>query len=75
VDKETKVITKLFRNINISYKTKNTIEKLLVYKQQECIDKYNENGINALKRPDCGERYLGKTGRSFKTRFKEHSQC
>ena len=42
-----KIITKLFRNtnINISYKTKNTIEILLAYKQQEYIDKYNRNGI------------------------------
>jgi hypothetical protein len=37
VGKETKFITKFFinTNINISYKTKNTIEKLLPYKQQD----------------------------------------
>jgi len=43
VGKETKFVAKLFLNtkINISYKTKNTTDKLLAYKQQECIDKYN----------------------------------
>ena len=37
VGKETKFITKFFinTNINISYKTKNTIGKLFAYKQQD----------------------------------------
>jgi len=76
VGKETKFLTKLFTNtkINISYKTKNTTDKLLTYKQQECIDKCNGKGIYALKVPDCGKRYLGQTDRSFNTRFKEHLQ-
>jgi hypothetical protein len=50
VGKETKFITKLFRNtnINVSYKTKNTKEKLLAYKQQ-CYDKYKENTYTHYK--------------------------
>jgi len=63
VGKETKFITNLFINtkINISYNTKNTAEKLLAYKQQECINKCNGKGIFALKVPDCGKRHLGQT--------------
>jgi len=74
VCKETKFITKLLNNTNISisYTATNTIQKLLAFKQQECIDKYSGNGIYALKCPDFGKRYVGQIERSFTTRFKEH---
>ena len=63
VSKETKFITKLLNNTNvsISYTATNNIEKLLVFKQQECIDKYGGNGIYALKCPDFGKRCVGQT--------------
>jgi len=61
--KETKFMINLFRNtkFNISYKIKNTVEKHLAYKQQECTTEYNGNGIYTLKRPDCRKHYLGQT--------------
>lgn len=76
VGKERKFVTNLFINtiIKISYKTKNTIDKLLAYKQEYHIDKCNRKGIYTLKVPDCGKRYWGQTGRSFNTRFQEHLQ-
>lgn len=60
-------------NINVSYKTNDTTEEFLAYKQEECIDKYNENGTYTLKYLDCGKRYLGQRGRPFKVRFKKIS--
>ena len=54
-----------------SYITTNTIKTLSAYKQHENADKYSNNGIRALKYPDCGKKYLGQTGRPFRTRFKE----
>jgi hypothetical protein len=59
-------------SVRISYTAKTTIEKLLAFKQQECIDKYSGNGIYALKWPDFGKRYVGHIEISFTTRFKEH---
>jgi hypothetical protein len=76
VGKETKFIKELHKNsnFNIPYKTYNTIPRLLAYMQQEYTNKYSGNGIYTLARPDCGNRYLGQTGRAFRTRFKEHFQ-
>ena len=34
--------------------------------------KFNENGVYSLKCPDCNMRYVGQTGRTFHTRYKEH---
>jgi rRNA maturation protein Nop10 len=45
----------------------------LAYKQkQNDVDVCNENGIYALKCPDCGKRYLRQTGIPFRTRFRKH---
>jgi len=65
VGKETKLITKLFdnSNVNISCTATNTIEKLLAFKQQECIDKYSGNGIYTLNYPDFGKRHVGQIKR------------
>jgi hypothetical protein len=68
IGKETKFIMKLFKcaKLQIAYKTNNTIDKLLTYKQkQNNVDISNEDGIFALKCPDCGKLYLGQTGNSF----------
>jgi hypothetical protein len=60
-------------DINISYKTTNTIKKnLLAYKQQASMDKYSTNGIYALNCPDCSKRCLWQTERPFRVRFKGH---
>ena len=35
------------------------------------MDKYSNTGILTSKYPDCDKKYLGQTGRPFRTRFKE----
>jgi hypothetical protein len=74
VEKETKFVTKIFKNtnINISYKANTTIQKLLAYNKQKDIDKYGKSGIYVLECLDGGKRYLRQTGRPFWIRFKEH---
>ena len=76
VGKETKFIKELHKNsnVNISYKTYNNIPRLLAYNQQEYTNKYSWKDKYALTRPDRGKRYLGQTGRAFRTRLKEHFQ-
>jgi hypothetical protein len=34
--------------------------------------KYNLSGVYQLQRTDCPKKYVGQTGRTFETRFKEH---
>jgi hypothetical protein len=53
-------------NIKIAFKTYSTIEKIL----KPCIqaqkkDKCNKSGIHQLSYPDCKNKYIGQTGRSF----------
>jgi flagellar biosynthesis regulator FlaF len=74
VGKETKFITKLFKDttVNITYTTKQTIRKLLAPKPNPTLDKFSNSGVYQLTCPDCQMKYTGQTGRSFKTRFKEH---
>jgi hypothetical protein len=41
-------------------------------KPQPQIDKYNRSGIYQFKCLDCPLKYVRQTGRTFKTRYKEH---
>jgi len=68
--KETRFITKIFRNSNIkvALTTNNTIGKLLTTKQVETTSKYDKSGIYQLKCPTYDMKYIG----PFKTRFQEH---
>jgi hypothetical protein len=70
--RETRKITKLFRDttLKIAFRTKNTIHNIL--KPQPQIDKYNKSGIYQMKCKDCPMKYIGQTGRTFNTRYKEH---
>jgi hypothetical protein len=70
---DTRTITKLFKNINlkIAYKTTNTLKHQLRTKNP-IEDIYNANGVYQLKCETCPMKYIGQTGRNFKTRFKEH---
>ena len=74
IGKETRFITKIFKksNIKIALTTNNTIEKLLTIKQDKTTSKYDKAGVYQLKCPTCDMKYIGQTGRSFKTRFREH---
>jgi hypothetical protein len=76
--KETKYITKLFKNmnLNIAYKTNNTIECPLTQQQNKHhytnLDKFQKSGFYQLVYKECKKKYTGQTGCSFQTRFKEH---
>jgi len=72
--REARAVTKVFRNtrIKVTYSTNNTLEKLLTKKHHPLRDKYNNSGIYQLTCPTCSKKYTGQTGRSFRTRFKEH---
>jgi hypothetical protein len=72
VGKETRAITKLFKNthINIAYRTNNTIQRHL--KEKQHTDIYNKSGIYQLNCKGCPRKYIGQTGRNFNTRYKEH---
>jgi hypothetical protein len=48
----------------------NEIQNIL--KPEPQIDKYNKTGSYQMKCLDCPLKYVGQTGRTFKTRYKEH---
>jgi len=54
-----------------AFRTNNTIQRLLKYKQQ-VPDIYTQSGVYKLKCPDCSEAYVGQTGRNSQVRFNEH---
>jgi hypothetical protein len=70
---DTRMITKAFRNTNmkIVYRTNNTIKKHLRIKSRT-TDKYNLCGVYQMNCRDCELKYIGQTGRAFRTRYKEH---
>ena len=77
--KQTKYITKLFKNTNIkiTYKTNSTLERLLTQQHNKCHytnqNKFQKKSVvHQLVCKDCNKKYTGQTGRSFYTRFKEH---
>jgi hypothetical protein len=76
VRRETNFITNLFKkaNVKIAFKTNNTIQKLLMHKQQK-KDIHSQSGVYKLTCPDCGKLYVGQTGRNFATWFKEHKNA
>jgi hypothetical protein len=73
---ETRTISKLFKhtNLRISFQTTNTINHHLKLKKP-ATDKYNNSGIYQLKCYSYPLKYVGQTGRLFKTRFKEDIQA
>lgn len=72
--KEIKGITKLLRDmrIKVPFHTQNTIQNMLG--PQPRIDKYNRSGICQIKCLDCPLKYVGQTGRTFSTKYKEQVQ-
>jgi hypothetical protein len=73
--KKTRTVTKILHKagIKVAFTTKHTIGNLLRQKQDQ-NDKFDNSGIYQLECTDCGKQYVGQTGRSFKTRFKEHKR-
>jgi hypothetical protein len=59
VGKETRFITKLFKNTNlyVAYKTNNTIQNYLQSKNQDPV-KYNSSGIYEIKCNSCQLKYI-----------------
>ena len=75
IGRQTKFITKLFKNTNlkISFKTENAIAKLLTQNNKNTnFNKFHKSGIYQLKCQGCNKKYIGQTGRPFHVRFKEH---
>ena len=74
VGKETRAITKIFKNTNVkvAFSTRNTIEKLLATGHQHTKYKYKNCGIYQITCPTCNIKYIGQTGSPFKVRFQEH---
>jgi hypothetical protein len=74
VGKETRAITKVFKNtrIRVTYSTNNTLRKLLTKKHDPHKNKYGTSGMYKIICPTCNMKYTGQTGRSFNTCFQEH---
>jgi hypothetical protein len=63
VGKETRFITKLFKNTNVKvrFATINTIERRLATKLGTDQNKYDKSGIYQLSCPNCKKKYTGQT--------------
>jgi hypothetical protein len=57
--------------VGISFRTKNNINHHLRTKRR-ITDKYNLSGVYELQCTECPRKYIGQTGQTFKTRYKEH---
>lgn len=76
----TKAIRKTFQNSKyiISYKTRNNVFDIINKKTSQINNqrnKFDQSGIYKLNCSDCNSFYIGQTGRSFRSRFKEHIQA
>jgi len=72
-EEETLYITNVLKHtdLKIAFRTNNTLENLL--KQRGPIpDKFSSSGVYKLTCPDCQKAYVGRIGRQFYTRYKEH---
>ena len=76
IRKETNFIINLFKktNIKIAFQTNNTIQRLLMHKQQK-TEIHSQSGVYKLTCPTCGKVYVRQTGRNFATRFQEHKNA
>jgi len=71
-----RAITNLFKhtNIQITYKTTNTIQQLLRYTPHKQKTIHERSGIYKLKCNTCNLAYIGQTKRSLQQRYKEHTR-
>jgi hypothetical protein len=72
---ETRTINKLFKNtdVGILFRTKNNIKHHFRIKRSTTEkEKYNLSGVHKLQCTECPRKYIEQTGRTFKTRYKEH---
>jgi hypothetical protein len=70
-----RTITKLFQNTNmkVAFRMNNTIKQHINAKE-ETTDKYNLCGAYQMGCKDCNLKYVGQTGCTFRTRYKEHTR-
>lgn len=61
-------------NVKVTYKTCNTIEKILACRNRSETNHFSRSGIYCLMCADCGQKYIGQTGRIFRKRYNEHLQ-
>ena len=61
----------------IGYKTQNNAFNLInkMSAPKENIDLYEKSGLYKIECTDCEKFYIGQTGRTFRSRFKEHVQA
>lgn len=60
-------------NVKLAFRTTNTLKIRLRHKLSHQKNEYNSSGVYKLKCNDCDCFYIGQTGRSFTTRFREHT--
>lgn len=58
----------------MAFKTNNNLQSIL-FNGKDKVEKGNKSGVYRLTCSDCGKVYVGQTGRSFNTRYKEHVAC
>lgn len=61
-------------NIKLVYTTTNTVKERVQVKQHNS-NQYDGSGVYSLNCKVCPLQYKSQTGRSFKTRFKEHKHA
>jgi hypothetical protein len=73
IGKETYRLKNFFtkHNINTAFKTNNQIGQKLKQNTDK-RDIHNDSGVYKLTCKDCENIYIGRTGRTLKTRYKEH---
>ena len=73
VGKGNTYISNIFKqsDIKIAYRTNNTIQNHLTYKNQNS-DKFSLSGVCKLTCPDCKKAYKGQTERNFTKRYNKH---
>lgn len=59
--------------VKLAFRTCNTLKLRLRHNLNHQKNDYNRSGVYRLKCNDCECFYIGQTGRSFTTRFREHT--
>lgn len=77
INKQTNKIAQIFKNkfkLNIAFRTNNKIGQQLGKHNFNIYDKFENSGVYKLTCTEqgCNKNYVGQSGRSIKTRFKEH---
>ena len=70
-----RTVTNLFKhtNLQITYKTTNTIQQLVQYTPYKRKTEHERSGIYRLTCNACNLSYIGQTNRTLQQRYKEHT--